>query len=53
MKVEVLISFNHFKRGQQIELPDGVANVRINRGFCKCVDEPVKNKMVATPKRKK
>lgn len=53
MKVEVLISFNSFKRGQVLDLPDGVANVRIARGFVKCFDEPVKNKMVASPKRKK
>jgi hypothetical protein len=53
MKVEVVRSFEHFQRGQVIDLPDGVANLRIRRGFVKSVDAPQRNKMIASPKRKK
>ena len=53
MQVEVILSFNNFRRGQVIDLPDGVANVRISRGFVKAIDAPPQNKMIAKPKRKK
>ena len=53
MQVEVVLSFNNFKRGQVIDLPDGVANVRISRGFVKAIEAPPQNKMMSKPKRKK
>lgn len=60
MQLEVIISFGSFRRGQIIDLPDGVANLRIARGFCrpvepaeKSIDQPPHDKAIRQARRKK
>lgn len=39
MQVEFTKSWRNYHRGQVLDLADGVANVLLNRGICKRVDQ--------------